>query len=238
MSNILNKIQVQGNPTVTYDLLGSAIPCYGPYVDQSTGHITDLYADYEQLIFIHDKIENALYIDLYTGQLYSYTQNAHHGGIPVPADYWFIPVSVDSPIITCDGYQYSEHGGTIINLYLAGTSSTPVPKNENYLYIEIHDNVIYRYNSTTNRFEQIGNDDYCVQGEVSLDRTQITFDRPLVTTETTRDYVVDFFISDGSNYSSVETTVSNTIVLTFDTPLEAGVSAWATFKLMTPSITA
>lgn len=137
--------------------------------------------------------------------------------------------------IMCHGYQYSEHGGTIINLYLDSEKTVYAPKNEHLLYIDVDDNIMYRYNLTTNKFEQVGNDDYCVQGEVNLDRTEILFNRPLVTLETTRNYLVDFFVSDGSSYSSLETTEHNQIKLTFSEPLAEGVVAWATFKLITPT---
>ena len=94
--------------------------------------------------------------------------------------------------IMCHGYQYSEHGGTIINLYLDSEKTVYAPKNEHLLYIDVDDNIMYRYNSISGKFEQVGNDDYCVQGEVNLDRTEILFSKPLITLETTRNYLVDF----------------------------------------------
>lgn len=230
MSNILNKIQIQGNPTVTYDLLGGAIPCFGPYVDQSTGHITELYGDYEQLIFITDKIENALYIDLYTGKLYSYTRHHHFDTDPVPADFWFIPVSVETTqsTIPCYGCIYASGVGVqnIRGLWLdeAHTKRTP----EATLSNPLDENIIYQDRTTGARYTYKNGDTEEFGGFVLI--SPITVMAETTTTTATINipeevnsasanvYDVNIFTNDGASYSSItqEGTTNPTLTVTFE----------------------
>ena len=140
-----------------------------------------------------------------------------------------------SGTVTCYGIrQVAEHGGYVIDLEADASHTQGVTKDVHLLYNDIVNNVVWKYNSTTQSFIMTGGSRLSYAGTFNNDRTEATFPCPVFISEDyNSDYIIDFFVSDGSNYSNIEPGEQGGIKITFSEPVEEGTIAYITYQPVT-----
>lgn len=108
---------------------------------------------------------NKIYIDVNTNKVYRYYSTTTIGGggqsVPVGAGggttHYYKELSITDEVIhgkLIDGSFYV--GSWLVNTYIVSSNATAVTPNENYIYIDVTTNLVYRYR---NSYIQIGGGD-------------------------------------------------------------------------------